>query len=133
MNYQKEKLLLRVDNVSLTYDRPILRNINFDIFNITRPGVTQGQVISLIGRSGIGKTQLFRILSGLNKPTSGTVKIGDDMHQVRAGEIGVIPQNYILFNHRTIYENLKIGLNNASAKYSDEQKKELINSYANKF
>jgi len=131
--YKKEEVILKVEKVNLTYDQPILRDVSFEVYNITRPNMLQGQVVSLVGRSGIGKTQLFKILAGLNKPNSGEVKIGSDLHPVVAGEVGVVPQNYILFNHRTILENLKIGANSSAAKLNDKAKLELINDYANKF
>ncbi|MDB5035020.1 MAG: transporter ATP-binding protein [Chlorobi bacterium] len=108
--YQKKEALLKVSNVSLRYDCLVLRDISFEIDDIIREGVTQGQIVSLIGRSGIGKTCLFRILAGLIKPTTGTVLIDHDQHPVRAGDVGVVYQNYILFNHRTIYDNLRISL-----------------------
>ena len=131
--YKKEEVILKVENVNLTFDRPILRDINFEVHNIIRPGVQQGQVVSLIGRSGIGKTQLFKILSGLLQPQSGTVKIDSDLHPVVAGEVGIVPQNYILFNHRSILDNLKIGLKGSVTKLSEKDKAELIDSYADKF
>jgi ABC-type nitrate/sulfonate/bicarbonate transport system ATPase subunit len=128
--HKKEEVILQVENVNLSYDKPILRDINFNIQNITRPDMQQGQVVSLIGRSGIGKTQLFKILAGLLAPQSGSVKIGKDLHPVKAG---VVPQNYILFNHRTIAENLKLGLRGSLNQYSDTQKADLIKDYANRF
>ena len=131
--YKKEEIILQVENVNLSYDRPILRNINFNIHNITRENLQQGQVVSLIGRSGIGKTQLFKILSGLLIPQTGSVKIEQDLHQVKAGEVGVVPQNYILFNHRSILDNLKLGLRGASNNLTEKQKADLIKDYANKF
>ena len=131
--YKQEEIILQVENVNLSYDRPILRNVNFKIHNIIRENMNQGQVVSLIGRSGIGKTQLFKILAGLLTPPTGSVRIGQDLHPVKAGEVGVVPQNYILFNHRTILDNLKLGLKNAQDKLSDNQKAELIKDYAHKF
>lgn len=133
MTHTKEQVILKVENVCLNYDRPILRDVNFEIRNIVRPNQTQGQVISLVGRSGIGKTQLFKILSGLLQPKSGSVKIGDDLHHVKAGEVGIVPQNYILFNHRSIEDNLKIGLRASDAKTSDNDKKNIIADYAERF
>ncbi len=133
MTYQKNELILKAENVSLQYgDKVILRDINFELHNITRPEVTQGQVVSLIGRSGIGKTQLFKILAGLNQPTTGVVKIGVDMHKVQEGEVGVVSQNYILFNHRSIRQNLLIALER-DKKNTDQQKKEIVDDYADKF
>jgi ABC-type nitrate/sulfonate/bicarbonate transport system ATPase subunit len=133
-SYTKNEVLLKATDVSLQYgEKQILRDINFAVHDIHRPNVSQGQVVSLIGRSGIGKTQLFRILAGLNKPTTGTVLIDADQHPVHPGEIGIVPQNYVLFNHRTIYQNLKIGLDNAAVKLSDAEKKAIINDYAETF
>src|SRR5690349_21853920 len=95
--YTKQEVILRAENVSLCYgDKTILHNINFNIRNIVRPNMKQGQVVSLIGRSGIGKTQLFKLLSGLQTPTSGKVTIYDSK-EVKAGDMGVIFQNYYLF------------------------------------
>src|SRR3954454_7752926 len=102
----KKQELLKVENICLSYDnKPVLRDICFDIKDIVRPGMTQGQVVSLIGRSGIGKTQLFRVLSGLQKPTTGKVII-NQAKQVEAGDMGVVFQNYYLFEWRTIYNSL---------------------------
>ncbi len=131
--FKKEEVILKVENVYLAYDRPVLRDVHFEIHNITRPDLKQGQVVSLIGRSGIGKTQLFKILSGLLKPNSGTVRIGIDLHPVEPGEVGIVPQNYILFNHRSILTNLQLGLRGALMKYTEKEKTELINNYAKKF
>ncbi len=134
MTYQKNQVLLKADNVHLSYgDKVILREINFTIQDIVRPNVQQGQVVSLIGRSGIGKTQLFKILAGMNKPTSGKVTIGKDMHEVREGEVGVVSQNYILFNHRTVQINLEIALAHNDKNYTDSDKINLIKDYADKF
>jgi ABC-type nitrate/sulfonate/bicarbonate transport system ATPase subunit len=133
MTYQKNEVILKAENVGLQYgDKVILRDVNFELHNITRPDITQGQVVSLIGRSGIGKTQLFKILAGLNQPTTGVVKIGSDMHKVLEGEVGVVSQNYILFNHRSVRQNLMIALER-NKKETDEQKKALVNDYADKF
>jgi ABC-type nitrate/sulfonate/bicarbonate transport system ATPase subunit len=132
--YTKNKVLLSAENIQLQYgDKLILRDINFSIKDIHREGVEQGQVVALIGRSGIGKTQLFKTLSGLIKPTAGVVKIDEDQHPVKAGQVGIVPQNYILFNHRTIYHNLKIGLDNGAVKLTEEEKKRIIHDYAETF
>jgi len=127
--YSREETLLQVKDISLSFDgRPILSDIHFNIDNITRPGVQQGQVVSLIGRSGIGKTQLFRILSGLQKPDTGSIMIRQTVNVARpskngyqwepvdpgsyrpvhAGDMGVIFQNYYQFGWRTVWQSLKL-------------------------
>jgi len=133
-SYTFKDLILKADNISLRYgDKQILRNVSFEIYDVVRPEVTQGQVVALIGRSGVGKTQLFKILAGLTKPNSGRVLIDVDQHEVKQGEVGVIYQNYLLFNHRTIFENLRIGLNHSGKTLTTSEKKEIIDDYANKF
>jgi ABC-type nitrate/sulfonate/bicarbonate transport system ATPase subunit len=135
MNYTVNELLLKAEGVNLSYgEKQILRDVNMAIRNVVRPDVEQGQVVSLIGRSGIGKTQLFKILSGFIKPQTGKVTIDTDQHEVRVGEVGIVPQNYILFNHRTVYDNLKLGLDNDHGKtISAAEKKNIIESYARDF
>lgn len=127
----KNEVLLQAKNVNLLYDgKCILRDINFEIKNIIRPGVEQGQVISLIGRSGIGKTQLFKVLSGLQKPTSGEILI--HAHQkVEAGDMGVIFQNYYLFEWRSIYTSLLLAARKNPLLSGKE--KETIMKYAQDF
>jgi NitT/TauT family transport system ATP-binding protein len=99
--------LLKVDHVSLSYgDKIILRDVNAEIRDIVRPDRTQGQVVGFLGPSGIGKTQLFRIIAGLNQPTSGNVLVNSTLTPVKAGMVGVVAQNYPLFENRTIYSNL---------------------------
>ena len=53
-------------------------------------------------------TQLFRIIAGLNKPTSGVVRCCGENTPVRAGEVGVVSQNYPLFKHHSVMANLML-------------------------
>lgn len=104
--YIKKEVLLKAENVQLHFaDRVILRDINFEIKNIVRPGMEQGQIVSLIGRSGAGKTQLFKILSGLQAPSQGRISLQND-GAVKPGSMGVIFQHYYLFEWRTVYQSL---------------------------
>lgn len=105
--YQLNETILKVSGVS--WERggtKILRDINAEIRNITRPGCTTGQIVGFLGLSGTGKTSLFRIIAGLERPTTGTVTLhGKD---VREGDVGVVQQSYPLFNHLTVYDNLML-------------------------
>ncbi len=127
----KKQELLQAKNVSLSYDdKLVLRDVCFSIKDIVRPGYTQGQVISLIGQSGIGKTQLFKLLSGLQKPTSGSIIISGNK-EVQAGDMGVVFQNYYLFEWRTVYQSLLL-----SAKQNKKLKgneKNAIENWADEF
>jgi ABC-type nitrate/sulfonate/bicarbonate transport system ATPase subunit len=128
--HTKAEVILQVTDVQLTYDRPVLRDINFCIRNIVRPGLSQGQVVTLIGRSGIGKTQLFKILSGLQSPTAGQVTIHNNK-PVTAGDMGVIFQNYYLFEWRTVHQSLLLAAKKNKSLVGKE--KETIEQYAEQF
>lgn len=132
--YELKEILITAKNVNLQYEgRQILRDINFEVRNVTRPGVEQGQVVALVGRSGLGKTQLFRIIAGLKKPTTGEVRIMADQHLVTPGEVGIIPQNYILFDHLTVYQNLERGIKHCGKKCSGKDSDDLIRKHAESF
>lgn len=107
MIYEKAETLIAVEGVSLTYgDRLILRDVNATIQNITRPDAVQGQVVCFLGPSGIGKTQLSRIIAGLQAPTTGRVLLNGQ--PTRKGLVGMVPQTYTLFDFATVRENLAI-------------------------
>ena len=154
--YSKQDILLQAKGVSLSYgSKCVLRDINFVIRDIVRPGLQQGQVVSLVGRSGIGKTQLFRILSGLQKPSSGNIVIherkpkldrrpgqrgaddpaeGVQVYQeraVQAGDMGVIFQNYYQFGWRTVHQSLLLAAR--KNRLLSGKEKETIREYALRF
>ena len=107
--YELKEALLQVENVSLTLGgNLILRDVNLEIRDIVRPGMTQGQVVGLLGPSGIGKTRLFRILAGLDAPDTGAVRITEEGLPVERGMVGVVAQHYPLFAHRTVLGNLTV-------------------------
>lgn len=119
-NYKKEEILLTVDHVGLSYrSKMILRDISIQVHNIVRPNLKQGQVIGLLGPSGVGKTQLFRCIAGLQSPTAGTITLKDSKKPVEAGNVGVVFQNYPLLNHRSIWSNLKLAADKSGKKSED--------------
>jgi NitT/TauT family transport system ATP-binding protein len=101
--------ILKVENVSMSLGgKLILRDLNLEIKDLVRPGMTQGQVVALLGPSGVGKTTLFRILAGLDTPDTGTVTIETECIPVQRGMVGVVAQHYPLFPHRTVLGNLTV-------------------------
>jgi branched-chain amino acid transport system ATP-binding protein len=78
--------------------------------------VPRGQVISLIGPNGAGKTTFFNMLTGVYKPTAGTVTLlGEDVtgkppHAITARGIGRTFQNIRLFQNMTALENVLVGM-----------------------
>ncbi len=106
--YRIGERLLTIDKVSVAYGHPILCEVTESIDNIIRDGMAQGQVVCLLGPSGIGKTQLFRCIAGLQTPTSGGVFLNGRRTPVTPGEVGVVAQNYPLLAHRTVLGNLLV-------------------------
>ncbi len=107
--YEHKEVILKAENISVALGGvPILRDVNLEIRNIVRPDAIAGQVVGLLGPSGIGKTTLFRILAGLDAPDTGRVLIGAEGKPVERGMVGVVAQHYPLFAHRTVLGNLMV-------------------------
>lgn len=108
-DYTHGATLLKAEDVSVTLGGfPILRDLNLEVKDIRRPGSVAGQVVGLLGPSGVGKTTLFRVLAGLDRPNTGRVLIGEQGVPVQRGMVGVVAQHYPLFMHRTVMGNLLV-------------------------
>ena len=97
---------LAVDGVVHAYaGAPAVEDVAFS--------VPAGGISAILGPSGCGKSTMLRIISGLVRPVSGRVRIGDrDVTGVPARErrVGMVFQNYALFPHMTVAENVGYGL-----------------------
>ena len=97
---------ISINNLSKTFGQfQALTPLSLDIYD--------GEMIGLLGPSGSGKTTLLRIIAGLEHANSGTIKFGDrdvtNLH-VRDRRVGFVFQNYALFRHMTIEDNVAFGL-----------------------
>ncbi|MFB6133401.1 MAG: ABC transporter ATP-binding protein [Halanaeroarchaeum sp.] len=75
--------------------------------------VTEGEFFTLVGPSGCGKTTTLRIVAGLEEPSAGTVRFGSADVAERPPEergVGIVFQNYALFPHMNVRENVAYGL-----------------------
>jgi len=75
--------------------------------------VTPGEFFAILGPSGCGKTTLLRLVAGYERPDAGSIVIdGQDVTSMRPQErgIGMVFQNYALFPHLTVHENVAFGL-----------------------
>lgn len=117
MNYELKHTILSLSNVELGYGegaeyKPVLKDINMLEKDVVRPNVeATGQVIAVVGRSGRGKSTLFKALTGLVKPHSGEVLMtamdmedGNAAKVIREGDIGFVDQKYTLFRHKTVQQ-----------------------------
>jgi sulfate transport system ATP-binding protein len=95
-----------VENISKTFGTfRALDRVNLEIKN--------GSLVGLLGPSGSGKSTLLRILAGLEKPDTGRIWLeGQDAtnSNLQEREIGFVFQNYALFPHLTVSENVSFGL-----------------------
>ncbi|MEK7664630.1 MAG: cell division ATP-binding protein FtsE [Patescibacteria group bacterium] len=84
----------------------VLKDVSFEI--------KEGEFVSIVGKSGAGKTTLTRLLLGLEEPTSGHIFFeGADIHAINLSQlqnirrkIGVVYQDYKLLPQKTVYENV---------------------------
>src|SRR4029078_5480139 len=75
--------------------------------------IAAGTLVTFLGPSGCGKTTTLRLISGLELPTVGTIRIGErDVKHVPAAErdVSMVFQSYALFPHMTVIENVRYGL-----------------------
>ena len=127
ISYELKEPLLTLDDVGLNLaGRPILRGVSACVRNVTRPGVLQGQIVGVLGPSGVGKTQLFRLLAGLTTAEQGRILVGPKQEPVARGNVGVVGQAYPLFEHYTVLENLLVaarqhGLSRTAAREQAER------------
>ncbi len=93
--------------------------------------IQEGEFLTLLGPSGCGKTTTLRLVAGFIEPTNGSILLGDqDVTQVapQHREIGMVFQDYALFPHMTIADNIGFGLKERRYPKNDinERVKELL-------
>ncbi len=106
--------LLEVKLVSCAYqDNVVVRNLSFE--------VAAGEIACLLGPSGCGKTTVLRALAGFNRLQSGCIRIGgavvstpDFALEPEKRQMGMVFQDYALFPHLNVFENISFGLGSAT-------------------
>ncbi len=99
-------IAIRIEGVEQDFGAfPALRDVSLDI----KPG----ELVALLGPSGSGKTTLLRVIAGLNAPDRGRILFdGEDATRLRVQDrrAGFVFQNYALFKHMTVANNIAYGL-----------------------
>jgi putative spermidine/putrescine transport system ATP-binding protein len=107
MNDLRESWSIRLEKIKKVFDSHVVAvdDVSLDI--------REGEFFSLLGPSGCGKTTTLRLIAGFEEPTEGTVYIrGRDVTRIppHKRDTGMVFQNYALFPHRSIFDNVAFGL-----------------------
>ncbi|MDA8594665.1 ATP-binding cassette domain-containing protein [Euryarchaeota archaeon] len=92
-----EEVILSLNGLVIGYDHPLVKPITLDVH--------AGEIIAILGPSGIGKTTLIRTIAGLVRPLDGNYSL----HVQRRGSLGYIPQRLGLVRHATVAHNVSLG------------------------
>lgn len=98
---------LEINNLSYSYHTKDGETCALHDINLT---VAQGSFISIVGPSGCGKSTLLSIIAGIIKPESGTILINGKEDAISGSEVGYMLQHDHLFEWRTVYGNVTLGL-----------------------
>ncbi len=98
---------VRFENVSKVFDKSV---VAVDSFNLE---IRDKEFVVFVGPSGCGKSTTLRMIAGLEAPTTGNIYIGDRLVNditPKDRDIAMVFQNYALYPHMTVYENIAYGL-----------------------
>ena len=119
--------MVSVNNFSISFgDTKIVEDINFE--------VQKGEIVTLLGKSGCGKTTILRAIAGLQKEHDGEICIGNtcvsskDVYE-KNREVGYIFQDYALFPHLNVEENIAFALDKLSKKDREAKVQKLLNQF----
>lgn len=119
--------MVNVNNLSINFnDIQILEDINFSVQN--------GEIVTLLGQSGCGKTTILRTIAGLQREHEGNICIADtcvsskDVYE-QDREVGYIFQDYALFPHLNVEENISFALDKLSKKDRNKRVDELLEQF----
>lgn len=113
-------------SVSIKFEHVIKRYGDITIIPELSLDVHDGEFFTLLGPSGCGKTTLLRMVAGFNSIEGGTIKFGDRLiNQVHPSQrnIGMVFQNYAIFPHMTVFENVAFGLKNRKVDKAEIEKR----------
>lgn len=91
--------MLKIENLSYTYE-------DYDVLSDINIHVKKGETVGIIGRSGVGKTTLFQLITGLIPHEQGTISL--DNSTATKGKISYMLQKDMLFQHYTVIQNIML-------------------------
>ena len=110
---------IKLVNLNKSFNnKTVLNNINLE--------VKEGEIISLLGPSGCGKSTTLKIIAGILDFDKGDILFDDKSIKntnTKNRNVGIVFQEYLLFPHMTVYENIEFGLKMKKIKKNDRDKK----------
>ena len=110
---------IKLVNLNKSFNnKTVLNNINLE--------VKEGEIISLLGPSGCGKSTTLKIIAGILDFDKGDILFNDKSIKnttTKNRNVGIVFQEYLLFPHMTVYENIEFGLKMKKIKKSNRDKK----------
>ena len=116
--------MIDVSNVTISFEEENQTHVILDDVSLN---IEKGEFICLLGPSGCGKSTLLNAMAGFLKPTSGEIKIENQIVQKPSMKYVTIFQNYGLLPWRTVQKNVELGLE--TQKYSKEKKAQIASHY----
>lgn len=120
--------IIELSNISKRY-----RNADTHAVDHVSFSLEKGEILALVGESGSGKTTLLRLIAGLEHPDSGTIQLGGAVIvsgrkslPTNKRKTGMVFQDYALFPHLTIFENVAFGLKGLKKKELEQRVYETI-------
>lgn len=118
---------VEIEGLAFSYKKTdtVLKDVSFTL--------SPGEIVAILGQSGSGKSTLLRILSGLEMPEKGTIRV-DGVPWVNAfnalppqkRKVGMVFQSYALFPHLNVEANIAFGLKGSSKKHKDARIKAML-------
>jgi nitrate/nitrite transport system ATP-binding protein len=123
IDLEKKSAFLTIEEVTKVYPTPDGDYTVLDGVNLT---VKEGEFICVIGHSGCGKSTLLNMVSGFNQPSTGQVKLQDQVITQPGPDRMMVFQNYCLLPWKTAFENVYLAVNSVYPDKSKEEKLKLV-------
>jgi len=121
-------MFLCVENLYFKYNNS--KEYTITNFNMN---IDKGDILSILGESGSGKSTILRLIAGLEEPIKGTINLNNNILRDKntyvmpeKREIGMVFQDYALFPHMTVANNIVFGLDKLNKKQKNDRLKEVL-------
>lgn len=120
--------IVEIEGLTFSYSRkevPVIKDFSFSM--------DKGDIVGVLGQSGSGKSTLLRLIAGLEMPFDGTIKVAERtvvgkgvFIQPEDREVGMVFQDYALFPHMTVDDNILFGLSRMPRKDRKKRVEEML-------